>query len=104
MICWVVKHDSQLMRKDRLLVFMLMPHFREPDFPERDSAAPGGFWFSAGEGKTGPGLMGPLAEGRTAAGEGVRRGGGSLAAGCWISAAEGQLCGAHGQMCKRRQR
>ena len=79
------------MRKDRLLVFMLMPHFREPAFPERDSAAPGGFWFSAGEGKTRPGLMGPLAEGRTAAGEGVHRGGGSLAtAGCWISAAEGQ--------------
>lgn len=74
------------MRKDRLLVFMLIPHFREPAFPERDSAAPGAFWFSAGEGNTGPGLMGPLAEGRAAAGEaGVRRGGGSLAtAGRWM--------------------
>lgn len=75
--------DSRLMRKDRLLAFIPMSHFREPAFPERGSIAPGGLWFSAGEGKTGSGLRGPLAESRMAAGEGVCRGGGSLAtAGC----------------------
>lgn len=46
------KDDSCLMKKGRPLAFMLMPHFMEPTLEKRDSAAPGGLWFSAGQEKT----------------------------------------------------